>query len=66
MLQRQHAATKPQMFGFCCLMVGIMLIERSALWTGIGVIAMLLQAITAPLGAHILARAALGREWQEN
>ncbi|MBD3689270.1 monovalent cation/H(+) antiporter subunit G [Nanchangia anserum] len=63
LLQRQHAATKPQMLGFLLFMVGIMLIQRTPMWTGFGILAIALQAITAPLGTHILARAAYGREW---
>lgn len=62
LLQRQHAATKPQMLGFLLIMVGVMLIQRTAMWTGFGLLAIALQMLTAPLGAHILARAALGRE----
>lgn len=62
-LERQHAATKPQMLGFILIMVGVALIQRSAAWTGICLLAICLQAVTAPLGAHILARAAYGRQW---
>lgn len=62
LLQRQHAGTKPQMLGFILLMVGVMVIERTAAWVSFGMLAIILQMVTAPLSSHILARAAYGRE----
>lgn len=53
--QRQHAAAKPQMAGFLCFAFGVALIVQSWTWTGVLLLAVMLQTMTAPVGAHLLA-----------
>lgn len=63
--QRQHAAAKPQMAGYLCFAIGIALIMQSWVWTGVLGLAILLQTMTAPLAAHLLAHATVRLERQE-
>lgn len=58
LLQRQHAATKPQLVGFIATMVGVACYMQSWQWVAIIVLAIVLQTITAPIGAHLIGRAA--------
>ncbi|MDO5747440.1 MAG: monovalent cation/H(+) antiporter subunit G [Actinomycetaceae bacterium] len=57
--RRQHAAAKPQMAGYLCLAIGLALMMQSLLWTGVLLLAVLLQTLTAPVSAHLLGHAAL-------
>lgn len=60
--QRQHAAAKPQMAGFLCFAIGVALIVQSWMWTGVLLLAVLLQMMTAPVSAHLLAHASVRLE----
>jgi multicomponent Na+:H+ antiporter subunit G len=54
---RMHAATKPATLGVLCCAVGAALqVESVSLVTKLAV-AVVLQLVTAPVGAHVLARA---------
>lgn len=55
---RMHAASKPQWFGLflCCL--GMVLTMRTVTWVALAVMILLFQTVTAPIGTHIMARAA--------
>lgn len=54
---RMHAATKPATLGVLCCAIGAALqVESVSLVTKLAV-AVALQLITAPVGAHVLARA---------
>ncbi|MFV0533320.1 MAG: monovalent cation/H(+) antiporter subunit G [Cumulibacter sp.] len=55
---RMHAATKPQTLGLLLILVGLALTLRS--WSAFGtlVLVAIAQALTAPVSAHMLSRAA--------
>lgn len=57
LLSRLHAAAKPQVAGLILLMAGVSLMVRipSVIWTCVLVV--LFQVITAPISAHMAARA---------
>ncbi len=57
LLSRMHAATKPQTLGLMLIMCGLALTVRSAfvVWTLLLVVASVM--VTAPVSAHVLARA---------
>ncbi|MGO1472272.1 MAG: monovalent cation/H(+) antiporter subunit G [Flaviflexus sp.] len=57
LLSRQHAATKPQVFGLILVVCGMALIVRdvSLAWTALLVVAF--QLITSPISAHMIGRA---------
>lgn len=61
---RQHAAAKPQMAGYLCCSVGLALIMQSWVWTGVVFLAILLQILTVPVGAHLMASASM-RLWRD-
>lgn len=61
---RMHAATKPATLGVLCCAVGATLqSDSSALATKL-LLAMALQLVTAPVGAHMLARSITRRDEQ--
>lgn len=55
---RMHAATKPQTLGLLLILTGLALTLRS--WSAFGtlVLVAVTQALTAPVSAHMLSRAA--------
>lgn len=55
---RMHAATKPQTLGLLLTLVGLALTLRT--WSAVATLVIVLaaQALTAPLAAHLLGRAA--------
>lgn len=57
-LSRLHAATKPQIFGLLLIIAGIALDQRSFA-TLLGLVPVFVfQALTAPIAAHMVGRAA--------
>ncbi|MBK0421533.1 monovalent cation/H(+) antiporter subunit G [Leucobacter sp. CSA2] len=57
-LSRLHAATKPQIFGLLLIIAGIALEQRS-FSTLLGLVPVFIfQALTAPIAAHMVGRAA--------
>lgn len=58
LLQRQHAATKPQLLGFILFCFSVALIRQSLAWLAVVSLAILLQTLTAPIGAHLIGRTA--------
>lgn len=58
LLQRQHAATKPQLVGFILTILGVVAIMQTPAWAAAGALAIILQTVTAPVGAHLIGRAA--------
>ena len=55
---RMHAAAKPQMLGLMLVCGGIIMLQRSWAWFGICVLIVGIQVIAAPVGSHMLGRAA--------
>lgn len=55
---RLHAATKPQVFGLILVLTAVMLTLRSWHATGLGVLIVALQLLTAPVSGHMVARTA--------
>jgi len=55
---RMHAATKPPTLGLLLVAVGTILIVRDVTDAAFMLLVVLLQFLTAPVGAHLLARAA--------
>lgn len=57
LLSRQHAATKPQVFGLILATLGMALIvgDVTLAWTAALVVAF--QLVTAPISAHMIGRA---------
>ncbi|WP_153504609.1 monovalent cation/H(+) antiporter subunit G [Cumulibacter manganitolerans] len=55
---RMHAATKPQTLGLLLILVGLALTLRT--WNALGTLLLvaIAQALTAPVSAHMLSRAA--------
>lgn len=58
LLSRMHAATKPQVLGLLCLLVAVAIKAHQWVWVPVLVLVWVLQAITAPVGAHMVGRAA--------
>lgn len=58
LFSRMHAASKPQMLGLLLICTGIMFTMRSWQWTLACLLILALQLITAPVGSHLLGRAA--------
>lgn len=57
LLTRIHAAAKPQVLGLLLMLAGLAVVWRSWVWLPILFFAWLLQMITAPVAAHLVARA---------
>lgn len=57
-LSRLHAATKPQVFGLLLVIAAIALHERSWLTLLALLPVFVFQSLTAPIGAHMVGRAA--------
>lgn len=57
-LNRMHAATKPQTLGLLCLAAGLGVSLRTFAAFGTVVLIALLQLVTAPVSAHLVGRAA--------
>lgn len=57
-LTRMHAATKPQSFGVLVALTGVMLSMRTWHATALGLLIIVLQLITSPTAAHMVARTA--------
>ena len=55
---RMHAATKPQSFGVLVALIGVMLSMRTWHATALGLLIIVLQLITSPTAAHMVARTA--------
>ncbi|WP_054952809.1 monovalent cation/H(+) antiporter subunit G [Flaviflexus massiliensis] len=57
LLSRQHAATKPQVFGLILAVTGMALVVRDGAlaWTALLIIAF--QFVTSPISAHMIGRA---------
>lgn len=58
LLQRQHAATKPQLTGFILTCLGLVAIRQTWSWLTVVLLAIVLQTLTAPIGAHLIGRTA--------
>ncbi|MFC5281882.1 monovalent cation/H(+) antiporter subunit G [Arcanobacterium canis] len=58
LLARQHVATKPQVLSLLLYFVGIALVVRSSQITWTMLLVIVFQLVTAPISAHVLARAA--------
>lgn len=56
--ERMHAAAKPQWLGVFLIAGGTVLITRSPTWLAVAVLMVTLQTVSAPIGSHLLARAA--------
>lgn len=59
---RMHAAAKPQWLGVFLIAVGLMLSLRTPQWTAVAILMVILQTISAPIGAHLMARSAYRTE----
>lgn len=57
LLSRIHAAAKPQVLGLLLMLAGLAVVWRAWVWLPILVFAWLLQMVTAPVPAHLVARA---------
>jgi multicomponent Na+:H+ antiporter subunit G len=57
-LSRMHAATKPQTLGLLFVLTGLGLTLRDLRVSGLLVVIALLQLLTAPISAHLVARTA--------
>jgi multicomponent Na+:H+ antiporter subunit G len=57
-LSRMHAATKPQTLGLLFVLAGLGLTLRDLRVSGLLVVIALLQLLTAPISAHLVARTA--------
>jgi len=57
-LNRMHAASKPQTLGFLLLCVGLALVLRDGAATAMLVLAAGLQLVTAPVATQMMAKAA--------
>lgn len=55
---RMHAATKPVTLGLACVLLGAAILEPDPTWRTKLLVAAALQFITAPVGAHMIGRAA--------
>lgn len=59
-LTRMHAQTKPAVLGILLILAGVAAAERQSGLTGTLLIVAAFQVITAPVGAHMIGRAAHG------
>ncbi|NLF06214.1 MAG: monovalent cation/H(+) antiporter subunit G [Actinomycetales bacterium] len=57
LLARMHAGTKPQVLGMLFMLVGLAVRLRSWSVAGLLLLVILFQMLTAPVGAHMVARA---------
>jgi multicomponent Na+:H+ antiporter subunit G len=57
-LNRMHAASKPQTLGFLCLCIGLALVLRDGGATSMLALAAGLQLVTAPVATQMMAKAA--------
>jgi multicomponent Na+:H+ antiporter subunit G len=57
-LSRMHAATKPQVLGLACLLMAVAVHQSKWSWLPILALIFVLQALTAPVSAHMVGRAA--------
>lgn len=57
LLTRIHAAAKPQVLGLLLMLSGLAVVWRAWVWLPILFFAWLLQMVTAPVAAHLVARA---------
>jgi multicomponent Na+:H+ antiporter subunit G len=57
-LSRMHAATKPQVLGLGCLLAAVAVHQARWSWLPVLVLIFVLQALTAPVSAHMVGRAA--------
>ena len=57
LLTRMHAAAKPQVLGLLLLLAGLAVQWRAGPWLPGLVLAWVLQALTGPVAAHLIARA---------
>ena len=55
--ERMHVASKPQYLGLIVLCTGIVVETASLWWLITGVVVLILQAVTVPVGSHLVARA---------
>lgn len=58
LFSRMHAAAKPQMLGLMLMCGGIITMKRTWVWFGLCVLIAVIQVIAAPVGSHMLGRAA--------
>lgn len=58
LFERMHAAAKPQWLGVFFAAAGTVLVTRSWQWLAVGVVMVVLQTVSAPIGTHLLARSA--------
>lgn len=58
LLSRMHAATKPQVLGLLLILLGLALRVRDAGSAGTFITVAAFQLLTAPVGAHMVGRAA--------
>lgn len=58
LFSRTHAAAKPQMLGLMLMCTGIALMMRTPAWTGVCILVLSIQVVAAPVGSHMLGRAA--------
>ncbi|MDO5719682.1 MAG: monovalent cation/H(+) antiporter subunit G [Actinomycetaceae bacterium] len=59
---RMHAAAKPQWLGVFLIAMGLMLSLRTPQWIAVAILMVILQTISAPIGAHLMARSAYRTE----
>lgn len=59
---RMHAAAKPQWLGVFLIAVGLALSMRTPQWIAVAILMVILQTVSAPIGAHLMARAAYRTE----
>ena len=57
LLARMHAGTKPQVLGMLFMLIGLAVRLRSWSVAGLLLLVILFQMLTAPVGAHMVARA---------
>lgn len=57
LLTRIHAAAKPQVLGLLLMLAGLAVVWKAWVWLPILFFAWLLQMVTAPVAAHLVARA---------
>lgn len=57
LLARMHAGTKPQVLGMLFMLIGLGVRLRSWSVAGLLLLVILFQMLTAPVGAHMVARA---------
>ncbi len=58
---RMHAATKPQVLGLLMMLLSAGIMWRSWSWLAICLLVWSLMLLTAPVSAHVVGRAAIGR-----